>query len=98
MIAPSRRALLLGLWGEGAHEPPEASVAWIRPDRCLARTGCATCVERCPTPGAIRWQDGAPVVVPQVCDSCGVCVALCPAPTPAIALVARRAHEHAPAA
>ena len=98
MIAPSRRSLLLGLWREGSPEPPGAMVAWIRAEACLARTGCATCVERCPAPGALVWEGMTPVVDPRRCTGCGDCAALCPAPTPTIHMLARRSHERPSAA
>lgn len=48
---------------------------------------CATCVERCPEPGAIRVEGRRVVVDPAVCNGCGVCVPLCPAPGGAILLM-----------
>lgn len=57
---------------------------------CLAtRSFCSVCVERCPRPGAIVVAQGRPRVVPEACDGCGRCVAACPAPVLAFALVAR---------
>ena len=58
----------------------------IVPSACLAYRGtlCSTCVERCPLPGAVLVEQGRPRIDPQVCDGCGVCVGLCPAPVPAI--------------
>lgn len=47
---------------------------------------CATCVERCPEPGAIRLDGRRVVIDASVCNGCGVCVPLCPAPGGAILL------------
>lgn len=47
---------------------------------------CATCVERCPEPGAIRLEGRRVVVDAERCNGCGVCVPLCPAPGGAILL------------
>ncbi|MFN7146553.1 MAG: 4Fe-4S binding protein, partial [Myxococcota bacterium] len=47
---------------------------------------CATCVERCPEPGALRLDGRRVVVDADVCNGCGVCVPLCPAPGGAILL------------
>jgi len=48
---------------------------------------CGTCVERCPVPGAMRLGGGRPVVDKALCDGCGVCQQVCPAPRLAIDLV-----------
>ncbi len=53
---------------------------------CLASTGCATCVERCPEPGAMTMSAGLPSVVADACTGCGICADMCPAPGKAIVL------------
>jgi ferredoxin len=52
-------------------------------DRCLARSFCSTCLERCPVPGAIEMQAGFPRIT-GACTSCGECARVCPAPGGAI--------------
>jgi Pyruvate/2-oxoacid:ferredoxin oxidoreductase delta subunit len=63
----------------------------VLPERCLARSFCTICVERCPTPGAIASAGGSPRIDPARCDGCGICVRVCPAPTLAFQLVRREA-------
>ena len=63
----------------------------VLPARCLARSFCMICVERCPTPGAIAFAGGSPRIDPARCDGCGICVMVCPAPTLAFQLVRREA-------
>lgn len=71
-----------------AEEPP---VAIIQGRHCLALTSfCATCVERCPVPGAMRVCNGMPMVVPDACTGCGICSQVCPAPTNAVLMLPRR--------
>lgn len=55
----------------------------VAPDRCLARSFCNTCIERCPVPGAIVLDAGFPRIA-SACTSCGLCAAVCPAPGGAI--------------
>jgi MauM/NapG family ferredoxin protein len=66
--------------------------ACVRETECLNRLGspCATCVERCPVPGAIRLGARTPIVEPGVCTGCGVCAHVCPAPTKAILILPAR--------
>ncbi len=66
-------------------------VAVIAGRHCLAYQGsfCSTCRERCPIEGAIVIERGLPRVMPALCDGCGICHDLCPAPTNAI-LMARK--------
>ena len=94
--------------GPGRSAPPAPSLANVAPvpaglvpevidAACLAvRSFCSVCVERCPQPGAIVVTAGRPRVVEDRCDGCGRCVAVCPAPILALALVARRAPRGAP--
>lgn len=58
---------------------------------CIAGTAglCATCVERCPIPGAIVASGGAPRVDAALCDGCGACEEACPAPRRALQLLPR---------
>lgn len=66
-------------------------VAVIQGRFCLAYTSfCSVCAERCPVPGAIRLEKGIPMVVPELCDGCAVCHAVCPAPAKAVLLLPRR--------
>lgn len=65
-----------------------ALVASVSTFACLNAKAdfCATCVERCPEPGAVRVEGRRVVVDPLRCNGCGVCVPLCPAPGGAILL------------
>ncbi len=69
----------------GAVRPVTARLAGkvrVRLYACLAHAGsfCSTCAERCPVPGAIVLDAGRPRVQEELCDGCGVCVGVCPAP------------------
>lgn len=61
-------------------------VARILPTACVAFRGtlCVTCEERCPVPGAVVLERGRPRIDSELCDGCGVCVEVCPAPQKAI--------------
>jgi len=74
-----------------AAPPAGTSVAIIAGRHCLAYRGtlCSTCRERCPQTGAIIVERGLPKVNAELCDGCGLCQELCPAPNPAIFMVAR---------
>lgn len=62
----------------------------VLPHRCLATSSfCSVCSEHCPAPGAIVTRHGQPRVVAELCDGCGRCIAACPAPILAFALVPR---------
>ena len=63
-------------------------VVVVSPFACLNAGAdfCATCVERCPVPGAIRIEGRRVVVAPDHCDGCGRCVPCCPAPGGALRL------------
>jgi MinD superfamily P-loop ATPase len=58
---------------------------------CIAGTAglCATCIERCPVPGALVTSGGPPRVEAALCDGCGACEEACPAPRKAIILLPR---------
>jgi Pyruvate/2-oxoacid:ferredoxin oxidoreductase delta subunit len=73
---------------EVAGSPTGRRVAVVSTFSCVNAGAdfCATCVERCPRPGAVRVDGRRVVVDPAVCDGCGVCVPLCPAPGGAILL------------
>jgi NAD-dependent dihydropyrimidine dehydrogenase PreA subunit len=69
---------------------PPGMVPKVLVEHCLASSSfCSICIEHCPCPGAIAIERGTPRVVAEVCDSCGRCVAACPAPILAFALVPR---------
>lgn len=70
----------------------ESRVAVIQGRRCLAyqKSFCSTCVERCPVPGAIVMNQGFPQVNPNLCNGCGICHDLCPAPSNAILLISKQ--------
>lgn len=67
---------------------------------CLNALGtqCNTCVERCPLTGAIAPQGGGspkpPTVDPELCEGCGVCQYVCPAPMNAILILPKRVQGH----
>lgn len=71
-------------------------VTWDTLDR--EARACRACVDRCPYPEeAIRIDKpeagetaGHPVVVPEVCTGCGLCVFACPTAQPAIIIEPRR--------
>ena len=72
-----------------ADQPPKMGVAWIQTMACLAHTGsfCTVCSERCPVPEAIEVRAGKPRIREDVCTGCGVCAAVCPAPTNAVVVM-----------
>jgi Pyruvate/2-oxoacid:ferredoxin oxidoreductase delta subunit len=77
---------------ERSRQPEGDRVAVIQGRLCLAYIDgyCSVCYERCPVPGAIQFQDGLPMVVPEACTGCGVCHDVCPAPQNAILFTPRR--------
>lgn len=76
---------------------PTGLVPEVIESACLAaRSFCSVCVERCPRPGAIVVTAGRPRIVEDRCDGCGRCIAVCPAPALALALVPRQAPGGAP--
>jgi MauM/NapG family ferredoxin protein len=68
---------------------PRMGVARIQVYDCLAHqdTTCTSCVERCPSPGALVLETGRPRIIPDRCTGCGVCQHVCPAPRNAILLL-----------
>ena len=50
-------------------------------------TPCSVCHEQCPVDGAIETNDGKPKDVESVCNGCGVCRQVCPAPENEILLM-----------
>lgn len=70
---------------------PFAGVARVRADACLARRSiCSSCSERCPVPSAIVVDAlGHPHVDEALCNGCGICLSVCPAPVLAFEIVAR---------
>ena len=70
---------------------PQDRIAVIQGRFCLAYTSfCTVCAERCPVPGAMKVEQGIPMVVPDICTGCGVCHNVCPAPTNAVLVLPRR--------
>ncbi len=59
---------------------------------CLAHQGtfCSTCVEQCPVDGAMRLEDGKPIINSTACTGCGVCQYMCPAPVNPLMILARQ--------
>ncbi len=59
-------------------------VAKVVSDACVAWDwgGCTVCADRCPVEGAITLDDrGRPHVDEVLCDGCGLCEMVCPAPS-----------------
>ena len=59
-------------------------VAKVVSDACVAWDwgGCTVCTDRCPVEGAITLDDrGRPHVDEVLCDGCGLCEMVCPAPS-----------------
>jgi Pyruvate/2-oxoacid:ferredoxin oxidoreductase delta subunit len=93
--APTRRPLQTISAVAPSAVPAQATVtrvAIVQGRHCLAyqRSFCSSCVERCPLPGALIRRDGLPLVDASVCDGCGLCQEVCPAPKNAILLLPRR--------
>lgn len=73
------------------HElPVKMAHASVDRDACLPWQGhaCTLCVDHCPVEGAMSMIDNdgrtGPVIEPDACTGCGVCVSVCPAPRNAI--------------
>lgn len=68
-------------------DAPTASnigVAKVISDACVAWDwqGCTVCADKCPVEGAITLDDrGRPHVHGDLCDGCGLCEQVCPAPS-----------------
>jgi len=81
----------LGAPTQASRPPPRpfAGVARVRADACLAyRSFCSACAERCPVPTAIVVDAlGRPRVDESLCNGCGVCLTVCPAPVLAFEIV-----------
>lgn len=75
--------------------PRAIGTASVKLSRCIAKTGCVTCVERCPVEGALTWSPlGMPRVDAALCDGCGLCQHACPAPDNAIIILPRPRAPH----
>ena len=70
--------------------PIAIGTAHVNQPDCIANTGCALCRERCPVPGALRFEGGKPVIDSTTCTGCGVCAYICPAPRRAIMILPTR--------
>jgi len=76
-----------------AHTPnSQLEVAVIAARSCLPYQGtaCTMCSDQCPVPGAIAFEEGFPVIVPEICTGCRICHDVCPAPVNAILMIPRR--------
>lgn len=64
--------------------PVAMGIAKIDSLTCLAFQGtvCTICVEHCPVEGAITMEAGRPIINSESCTGCGVCLYVCPAPSP----------------
>lgn len=51
---------------------------------------CSVCYEHCPVPGAVRFDDGIPMIIPETCTGCGICHEVCPTSPNAILVTTRR--------
>jgi Na+-translocating ferredoxin:NAD+ oxidoreductase RNF subunit RnfB len=91
--APAKAAVATA---SGKSTPPptadsQPKVAVIQGRFCLAYTSfCTVCSERCPVPGAMKVENGIPMVVADTCTGCGICHEVCPAPTNAVLVLPRQ--------
>ena len=86
----ARRRFLLGAIPRGAEvvrrevapEPPPPPRVEVDPARCIAFRGpeCGACGGWCPeaAPSALRLRLGRPVIDPDACAGCGLCIPACP--------------------
>ena len=66
-------------------------VAIIQGRHCLATVdGCSLCISSCPIPEAMDIIDDMPIVVPEICIGCEVCMDACPALPNAIRMMPRK--------
>lgn len=74
-----------------AAAPKPASVARVLAFACIGGSPsfCSTCVEHCPIEGALELTARAPRVNAELCDGCGICERVCPAPQRAIVVLPR---------
>jgi MauM/NapG family ferredoxin protein len=70
------------------------SLCWTYPVADREAEDCRVCVDRCPFPGGAIRMEGDDRAHPKVdgdrCTGCGLCVFVCPATGPAIAVAPRR--------
>lgn len=93
-MTPANRVLAPAEGTENDAEP-QLRVAVVSARHCIALPPgfCRACVERCPLPGAMSVSNGVPMVNAAVCDGCGLCAEICPAPRKAILLLHRRVNQ-----
>ena len=63
--------------------------ARLEPERCWAVQGqpCDYCIKECPLgEKALRWSNGRPEIVEDVCTGCGMCVHICTATPSALSV------------
>jgi len=73
-----------------ARTEPEVAVIAARSCLPYQGTACTMCSDQCPVPGAIAFEEGYPVIVPEICTGCRICHDVCPAPVNAILMIPRR--------
>ncbi|MCP4698728.1 MAG: hypothetical protein GY862_18035 [Gammaproteobacteria bacterium] len=70
---------------------PRIAVAQIDSRSCLPYTGpeCGACRNTCPVPGAMRWEQEKPVIVPEHCIGCALCREACILEEKAVSIVSK---------